>query len=550
MTNMLVVPPPIISIGDFSTAVSNPQVPSDATDLEALIAAAQQSGAPLDLRGRRFWIDRNLAEVVLTGSQSLTILGGDFEVAPLVTHPFEFVAPPSAAVAVTAINSVTRTFPGDPAIGTTDSTEIVAAGHGCVRGDWIKLVADDILDGANNSTHRIGEILYVADVSGNSIFFSGSLDQTYTTNRRLFRLNHRARFKWADPIFRRNDLLTDPVIFLTVRSFQNAKIVMETEGGTHAGLFLSSCWMAQVQISGQMMPNRDASLDVPGYLVQDSCGLQNTIEANGADFRHLITTVTNSSATDDEWWKYGSTRGCVYSGVAHGCTSAAFDTHAEARGITFNAPSAMRSVVGEASTGSAGQLRGTGVRFISSYAEGCQHGWQFYAPEDGGCEDCELVESYYIGRGDAVRLNSSAGRIRGALVRGGTARCNNPRSILTENCEATIRDYTIRPQGNGNTGIMMDGDSVLKVRRLIVDLIDYTGSNNFDVIAFNTGTTLNDLNLLEVEILNGTGKIRSILNGNGCTGAATIKTIILNGATLAGGNTINSGSISPLSVTP
>lgn len=520
------------------------------TDVEKLakaFAAGISSGNPVRIDGT-YQITENLAPINLTGSQSLIVTGtGTLRVSTGVTHPIEVVCPPSSPVTVALLSVTTRTFPGNPAIAATDVTQITAAGHGCAIGDWIKLFADDAIPGANHSQHRVGEMLYVADVSGDNLYVSGGLSDPYTNNIRLVKLNTLARFEWDGPRFRRDyEAGTDGCIFLTARGFYQPRIAMSCRDGTHAGLFLASCIQADVDFAGHRFPNRDASLDIPGYGVQDSASLQTRAKIRATDFRHAYTTVTNTSALNDDWWKYGRTRGAVIDGSASGCSSAAFDFHAEAEDCQIVGATASRSYLGEASTGSGFQFRGRRNRIISCISYGSQHGVQFNAPGLGGCDDCEMIDHLHTGLGDGIRLNSAVGRIRGALVRGGRLRVDNPRSVYMKNAEATIDELTIAPIGgtSGATGILMDGDATLYVRKLRIDLKDFTNTN-FAAVTFGTSSTGNMLVAEDIKVINAGVKFRAFFNGGSTSGNASLSALTSDAAPTTG-VTMNTGSLTSL----
>jgi hypothetical protein len=241
----------------------------------------------------------------------------------------------------------------------------------------------------------------------------------------------------------------------------------------------------------------------------------------------VYTTVTNTSTAEDELYLYGQTVGAIVSGVATATSNSAFDTHSEAVDVTFSNCSTSAARFGESSTGGGYQLRGTRTRVINGLDRHSANGAQFYAAEAGDCVDCELVNFNYTGSGQPIRINESSitdaatrPKIRGGLISSSTTRCG----VVAFYCNGgMVDDLLIAPTGsaNGTTGVILGGSAQLIVRRLTIDLANYTGTQ-FRAFGFDAASTGNNLVVDGARIINASGKFQHWFHGQSTSGSSAV----------------------------
>ncbi len=504
----------VIRPEDFATG-------TDGGNLAAAFAQGIATGTPVRLDGA-YSISAALSTVAMTTGVLNIIGSGSITVTADMGAALTFHATYPTAVSVSAVVQTTRALPG---VSTTvgDVTKITAAGHGCAVGDIIKIVSDDQISPQSAVDHRRGEFAYVADVSGNDLYVAGYLLETYTTTIRLVRVRKEPRLIWDGPTFAATAGQSWDVIFLRVRGFVQPKIRTGFREGYHIGLDLSSCVMPDVDVECIRMLNRVTSEGIAGYLVQDTASWMSQVRVRGIDARHAYTTVSPTSTTSDNAYLYGRTIGAIVSGAVVAASSSAFDVHTEAVDVTFANVTTGGGWLGEAAAAAGIQLRGLRTRAINCVDRGSANGAQFYAQVAGDCVDCELVNFNYLGLGDGIRINdgtsTNAARPK---VKGGLIRTSKIRSVVAWDCDGgVIDDLTIAPTGstNGTTGILLNVDADLLVRRLTIDLAGYTGTQ---FRAFGFGGAGNSLLVESARVINASGKFQAWFHGNSEDGTAVL----------------------------
>jgi hypothetical protein len=507
-----------------SSAVVRPEDFEGTTEetLALAFAAGLSTGLPVRLDGV-YTITTAIPTVSFT-TGSLRVEGsGRIVVAANMAVALSFHATYPAPVSA-AITQTTRTLPG---VSTPSSavTKVVAAGHDCSVGDIVKIVSDDQVVPTSAVNHRRGEFAYVADVDGNDLYLPGYLLETYTTTPRLVRVRQEPRLVWEGPTFEATSGQAWTIFMLRVRGFYRPRVRTGFKNGYSVGLDISSCYMAEVDVEGVNMLNRVQSASIAGYLVQDQASYMSRVKLAGTDARHGYTNTTPTSTTSDEPYLYGRTEGSVVTGSFVGSSAAAFDTHTEAVGITFDGARSAATWGGESAAGTGIQMRGTRVKAVNCADRGSMHGALFFAQVATDCTDCELVNFQYDGAGDAVRINNSSATNDATRprIRGGRLATSGTKSVAVQQCTgAVIDDLLITPTGSaaGTTGIMLMGDAEVLVRRLTIDLSNYGGST-FRPFAFDTDSTGNSLTVEGCTLIGGAGKFQSWFSG-ATTGAGEV----------------------------
>jgi hypothetical protein len=501
------------------------------------------TGRPVRLDGS-YALSGSLSTVAMT-TEHLTILGSG-----LITYTanvgvgMSFHATYPAAVAVSAVTQTTRSFPGT---GTTacECTQIAAAGHGCTVGDIIKIVSDDQIVPQAAVNHRQGEFCYVADVDGNDLYVAGYLHDTYTTTVRIVRVRTEAKLAIEGLRFAATpDQMSWSLTMLKVTGFAFPRIRTSCVSGYSQGLYLSSCFMADVDIDGTEMLNRIGSGSSNGYLLLDSTSAYTLAKVKAVDARHAYTTSTPASSTSDEAYLYGRTYGAEVTGTAHGCSSAAFDTHSEAVDVTFRGISTGGARNGEEASGIGAQLRGTGTQLIGGRDFMSTYGANVHVQVEGDCVDNEIIDWNFTGLGDGVRINfpSAAFPAVRPIVRGGKFRSNFTRCAALWLCSgAIIENLYLAPYGStaNMEGIYIGNDVEVLVRNLTVDLSGYSGST-FRVFGIHAaGSTL----VVDgARVIGASGKLQAWITGGSNAGTYRRSRLVTDAAP-SSGEIINGGSL-------
>lgn len=505
----------VIDPGDWTGATHE--------QIRAALMEGIASGIPVALN-RTFTLTAPVSPIEMT-SGSLLVQGNGrlHATADMPAGVVQITCNHFAPVAVTGISQTSYTFPGADAASVV--TIITAAGHGAEVGDWVKIVADDPIPGANGVQRRIGEFRYVVRVDGANIYTSGPLTETYTLNIRLARVNRAASLVWNGPRFSSVPGNTWKTVFLNVRGFLWPKIRTSCEDGYSIGVNLQSCVQPDVEADVRRMLNRVDSLGISGYGIQNSCCHHGRFSGNFQDCRHFYTSNSLSSVPGDQPWRYGRSHGALVTGHGSDTTSAGFDTHSEGTGHVYADIVTGSGRFGEAASGASWQFRGRDNRLNGGTDTGSQHGGQFYSQQAGDCIRCEARDFDYTGTGDWIRVTSGAtGYVKQARVIGGVGQTSNARSIYVKDGEVTLEDITLRPTGatSGTTGVMLNGNAKVRLVNPTVDLADY-GSTGYRLAAFGSGSVGNEIDIEGViTILNPGAKMSGIFSGASTSGKVRI----------------------------
>jgi hypothetical protein len=508
---------------------------TDALNLAAAFAAGIATGTPVRLDGT-YTLTAALATVSMT-TGSLTVIGnGVINItSDFATPAILFDATYPTAVSISAFLLTTRTFPG--AASVTDATRITAAGHGLSIGDLFKVVAEEQIAISPEATSRVGEFAYAADISGNDIYVAGPLLNTYTTTPRLVRVRTEAKLIWDGPRFSATAAQTSwDTVMLRVRGFAFPYVRTVCENGYDQGVSTSSCFMAKIDVAGRNFRNRVVSEDTSGYLLLDSASAYTQADIRGADARHFYTSDSPTTAVNGAAYLYGQTVGAVIRGTGYASSSAAFDTHPEAIDVSFVNVSGGANRIGENASGALVALRGIRNRAINVLDRGSNAGVTFFAMTAGGCVDCSARNVDYAGVKDGIRIaDSGSDSVTRPWVHGAKIRTSAARSFPIWACTgAQIDDLTITPTGSAtHEAIVLAGDANVLIRRLVIDLAEYTGTT-FRAIAFVAATTGNNLRVESARLINGSGKFSTWLHGHSAVGTVTLGDLTSDVAPSAG----------------
>lgn len=251
---------------------------------------------------------------------------------------------------VTAIDNL---FADNPNYNTAQVT-LASGGGEYAHGDVIKITSDDIMDGSKEfpvgsgtfDQHLTGEFALVESVNGNNLVLKTRLQHTYATNIIVA--------KWAGTEFTSHGVLDLTSDDKTVGTNANPRwnkegIALRTMKVSVKGwrgyelpsryFHMYACYGFDVDIEAWDLADDETAGRI-GYAVNTTACRAGKINIIARDVRHSYTnspfhSLLTSGDTNKLDWS-GWDEDIKVTGVGHGCTSAAFDTHELAARITFD----------------------------------------------------------------------------------------------------------------------------------------------------------------------------------------------------------------------
>jgi hypothetical protein len=232
-------------------------------------------------------------------------------------------------------------------------------------GDVVKVVADDQIPTARNTTDRIGEYALVGkDSTGNTVTLTRRLVENYITNVRLARLK-KVTFRIEGPItFDTDPAIRDTVVWgaaVLLRAAQNCYVGGGVEFHNSLGRAIGNFTFGGSfeGIKFRNLANRP-SLSQYGYGVHDGGWATRVLGCHGENLRHLYTTGDNTVSAGDSLYEYfgGGWYGLVADSIGVNCQAQPFDTHGDGYGISFINCKAVGTFQGASSGGFGISLRG------------------------------------------------------------------------------------------------------------------------------------------------------------------------------------------------
>lgn len=241
----------------------------------------------------------------------------------------------------TTVSSVVESKTSGAPYGFNDiwiTTLTVASTSGIAAGDYVRVVADDVVDGPD-VTVRSGQTCKVIEVSGSDVIVSGRLRDSYTTSVRLARISS-ARLTWEGGTF------TDSAAILAggtgygelietrllVRpTFKHTDFVNVM--GPAFGIRHCLGWLID-DVHFRWLHNESSS--AYGYGINSYGELGTATHVYAERVRHAYTTAAEVCGTGANIEQYGRAYGDrIIGGLAHATLATAWDTHGDGRGIQF-----------------------------------------------------------------------------------------------------------------------------------------------------------------------------------------------------------------------
>lgn len=319
-------------------------------------------------------------------------LGATLSGNPILT----FRSPLESPVSVQSINYSDGFDFGQGA--NTEVASLVYASAPYTAGDIIKIASNDQVTGSISGEQR-GEFAYVGAVSGNTVYLTSKLRETYSTSARTISIDKDIRVD-IDGLKFTSDYATGDAAgwsaeYLQVQGLFAPHVNVYVENGYDIGVHCFGCVEADINVRGKRFKNAADSEGIPGYIVQDSVGENCLFNIIGVDGRVCYTT--NGFSSPNSVLKRGRTYGSVVRGAAFGMAANGFSTHPDGENISFINCVVSNTRMGESSSGGGFQLRGQNNRCLNCSVYGSREGFSVYKQESDDAKRNQLINcaAYY-----------------------------------------------------------------------------------------------------------------------------------------------------------
>lgn len=379
----------------------------DSTAFQKAIA----TGKPIMLNGTKSYLLNSPAASVT--DRDLFIIGNGAEIIMNHTGRFAFAVSKFTDIqSVSAISNTTRDLTGESS-GTSNTTAITVTDSSVYPANTIfKLFSDDKIPGPDPADNeRYGEFLISGDQASNIIYTRGRIDETPTTGIKVAKLNSTPRLYIRDLTFINNNSATTVCSQLFAIQGYYKPVIENVTVQSWGGIAIEfrGCYVPMTRNCSLNNLYTNAAGGAFGYgVIENSCegGIHEGL--TGENTRHLYTTgCTSTSVGDNNVIARGRTRNTVIANShSHASQSAGFDTHADAKHVTFIGCVSTQAYNGAADGGTFGyQLRGISCRVVDSIAVG---GFGFGAVNDNvdsadpnqylACFNPEYINCKYVTR--------------------------------------------------------------------------------------------------------------------------------------------------------
>jgi hypothetical protein len=403
-------------------------------------------------------------------------------------------------------------------------------GHAVTRGMLVKVVSDNPIPGAVVSS-LIGEVAYIGAVSGNDVYTTARLRNTYTTNPRLavYKSNKKVLISnitvRGDPDLNvtedrkwlgiRVTGVVNPV-FERVVSRDTSLAVLLTQGCVHT-LFIGCEFERGL--------NNITSLGITGYGIKDNNGEYTTVLAShGHDVRHVYTCDVTTSLAPNPF-----TYGVPYGGIiadcqGHNCSAAAFDTHPSSESYVFDTVRTYNAYQGN-NTAFAG-IQAWGVRhaLVDCRHEGSGAGI-ILGSNSPSSPNRHIIKNYhYDGTFIAIYArNDTPGAVidvsDSTLI---SSYAFGVVSLFNTSMNGVDNKYTLRSATANRRVYDLRGTSTLREERPRIDLTQIASTKTW-IVGYSTDTA-NVVSIKDVRVRAGTNPWTVIVCGDAGTPKAVSAT--------------------------
>lgn len=302
-------------------------------------------------------------------------------------------------------------------------------------GDMVKVVSDSLVPDEEIGAvkpHREGEFAQVGAIDGTGLILTHKLRFTVSGNPRVAKMNITNRvlienlrldqtgFDESTP-WDLGRVSINNVYQPTVNNLQIVKCAAQ-------GLQFASCFQPATTNLAVSNARTNATVSAFGYgLYETSCAFGVHVNPRFVNCRHGFTTVMiGTTAGDNDISRRGRNQyTTIINGTAHGCTSAAWDTHADSFHTSFIGCTASGVREGPGGERLNFQLRGQGDSIDKGVSYGSARGYlinQISPANPGQTDYCRITNSIHIGTSadsndePAFHVRSTGNQVIHALI--------------------------------------------------------------------------------------------------------------------------------------
>lgn len=411
-------------------------------------------------------------------------------------------------------------------------------------GDIVKVVSDAVVPD-EETDHREGEFAQVGAIDGSGLILTHRLLFPVSGNPRVAKLNTTNKVQISDLTMDHigyNDTTTWTNNRMSINNvYQPTLSNVKSLHSASQGIQLASCYQAgtvNLAVSNARTYTGGAN-DSFGYgLYETSCAYSVHINPRFTNCRHGFTTVMIGTTAGDNNISRRGRNFCatIVNGVAHGCTAAGFDTHADAYKTKFigcTVDGARQGI--DSGTRNNYQIRGFGESFINCTSIGSARGFlinQISPSNPQQADAAQIINCEHQGTSvdtsdeAAVVVRSSAGTVVLCKIdnfrfyrNGSTAPLldadaaevflTNPHCVGPNSTSGACRDY------------IANQDSIIRIRGGMTDSTGSHASATFSPFRGAEAGTLWDVD--GYTLVTDNGKLTSIVSAVDASGGREIQ---------------------------
>jgi hypothetical protein len=492
--------------------------------------------------GKTYYINN----VTCTG-KSITVIGTGAKVIQNGNATvFTFTGGWDFTVSVSAVANVDYDFSqGNSTTTNVSKVNLSSAPPSTLKiGDTVKVISDDEIDnayqggGTETTKKRKGEFATVYFISGNDVYLSGRLRETYSTNIRLSKLKD-ITFKMdgltfdVDPS---GDALGWNRVLVKFVSAKSVQVDISCLNSYDSFVLMLGVYDYRAKIEAKNCRN-EPSNNRYGYGLNDSsCGNGVIYNSTFTNCRHGFTTSTGyivAGSTSVESYGKSDTITIIDS-FGIGCSNSPFDVHEEAYSVTFDNCHAKGTVAGASGSGYGFQARAKKIKFANCSAKNTRGGFYVFEQYAGTTDGVQIVECTTDNVEMSLNIKGSTGagiKVRNVRISGGKFDSYGAVGNYIENADVSLVN---NPEFNvqGYQGFLLFDNANVKVKRA---KITSTSTNSAYRIVDITGINVQlDIQELDVDVSNAVatdGKLFRLSNANAILTGDKVN-VVTNGKTI------------------
>jgi hypothetical protein len=479
--------------------------------------------------------------------KSITLLGIGAKIIQNANNTvFTFTGGWEFTAAVTTIANVDYDFSLGNSITTQVSkiTLTLAPPTTLKVGDVVKIISDDEIDnayqggGTSTTKKRKGEFATVYYISGNDVYLSGRLRETYLTNIRLVKLKD-TTFKMegltfdVDPIG--DSALWNRVLVKFVAA-KKVNIDISCLNSYDSFVLMLGVYDYRAKVDANNCRN-EPSNNRYGYGINDSsCGNGVIYNSTFTNCRHGFTTSTGyievGSGNIENYGKSDTVT--VIDSFGIGCSNSPFDVHEEAYSVTFDNCHAKGNVAGASGSGAGFQARAKKIKFVNCSAKNTRQGFYVFEQYAGTTDDVQIINCDTSNVETSLYIKGSTGsgiKVRNVKVSGGKFESYGAIGNYIENADVSLvnnAEFTLQ----GYQGFLLNDNANVKAKRVkFIGLSPSSACRIMDLTGSNVQLDVQDIDIDITNIVATDSKLFRLSNANAVMTGDKVN-VVTNGKTI------------------